>query len=79
MRRSSAGAKLARRVRTLHHVFFDMVLRAPPDAGRTVFDPNWERNETERKVAGVLEQIAAQVGAPNIQAGMYAATASGLA
>ncbi|OJT14735.1 Aryl-alcohol dehydrogenase [NADP(+)] [Trametes pubescens] len=42
--------------------------RETGEKGRTVFDPNWERNETERKVAGVLEQIAAQVGAPNIQA-----------
>ena len=30
---------------------------------------HWERNETERKVATVLEQVAAKVGAKTIQAG----------
>lgn len=37
--------------------------------GRTIRDPRWERNETERKVTKVLEGIAAKVGASNIQAG----------
>lgn len=37
-------------------------------------DPNWERNETERKVTTMLEQVAAQVGASNIQAGMSCAS-----
>lgn len=37
--------------------------------GRTIRDPRWERNETERKVAKVLEGVAAKVGASNIQAG----------
>ena len=32
--------------------------------------PNWERTEEERKVCKVLEEVAAEVGAPNIQAGM---------
>ncbi len=36
-----------------------------------MLDPNWERNETERKVTTMLEQVAAQVGASNIQAGMF--------
>ncbi|KAL1938976.1 hypothetical protein VTO73DRAFT_11129 [Trametes versicolor] len=41
--------------------------RETGEKGRTAFNPEWERNETERKVAGVLEKVAAQVGAPNIQ------------
>ncbi|EIW56680.1 aryl-alcohol dehydrogenase [Trametes versicolor FP-101664 SS1] len=42
--------------------------RETGEKGRTMLDPNWERNETERKVTTVLEQVAAQVGASNIQA-----------
>lgn len=45
--------------------------------GRTMLDPNWERNETERKVTTVLEQVAAQVGASNIQAGTSRALPDG--
>ena len=30
---------------------------------------NWERTETERKVARVLEEVAGEVGAQSIQAG----------
>lgn len=33
--------------------------------------PEWERTEEERKVAKVLEEVAAEVGAPNIQAGEW--------
>lgn len=39
------------------------------------FGPDWERNETERKVAKVLEQVASQVGASNIQAGTCSSAA----
>ncbi|OJT14736.1 Aryl-alcohol dehydrogenase [NADP(+)] [Trametes pubescens] len=42
--------------------------RETGEKGRTMLDPNWERNETERKVTTMLEQVAAQVGASNIQA-----------
>ncbi|KAI0632846.1 aryl-alcohol dehydrogenase [Trametes polyzona] len=42
--------------------------RESGEKGRTILGPNWERNETERKVAKVLEQVAAEVGASNIQA-----------
>ena len=31
---------------------------------------NWERTEQERKVASVLQDVAAEVGAKSIQAGM---------
>ncbi|KAI0632870.1 aryl-alcohol dehydrogenase [Trametes polyzona] len=42
--------------------------RETGEKGRTMIDPHWERNETERKVAKVLEQVAAEVGASTIQA-----------
>ncbi|EIW56681.1 aryl-alcohol dehydrogenase [Trametes versicolor FP-101664 SS1] len=42
--------------------------RETGEKGRTIRDPRWERNETERKVAKVLEGVAAKVGASNIQA-----------
>ncbi|KAI0354901.1 aryl-alcohol dehydrogenase [Trametes cingulata] len=42
--------------------------RQTGEKGRTLFDPNWERNETEKKVAKVLEGVASEVGASNIQA-----------
>ena len=42
--------------------------------GRTVRTWNWERNETERAVCKVLEEIAAEVGAKSIQSGMFART-----
>ena len=38
-------------------------------AGRKLLGPDWERNEHQRAVAKVLEEVAASVGAPNIQAG----------
>ena len=38
-------------------------------SGRTMMDPRWERNETEKKIAKALEEVAAEVGASNIQAG----------
>lgn len=50
--------------------------RTTHSTGRTAFNPDWERNEIERKVASVLEKVATQVGAPNIQAGTYVAAAS---
>ncbi|CDO73375.1 hypothetical protein BN946_scf185013.g9 [Trametes cinnabarina] len=42
--------------------------RRSGEKGRIIFDPNWERNETEKKVCKVLEEVAAQVGAKSIQA-----------
>ncbi|KAI0760914.1 aryl-alcohol dehydrogenase [Trametes elegans] len=42
--------------------------RQSGEKGRMLLSPNWERNETERKVAKVLEQVAAKVGAKTIQA-----------
>ncbi|CDO77142.1 hypothetical protein BN946_scf184657.g17 [Trametes cinnabarina] len=43
--------------------------RRTGEKGRAMLNPNWERNETEKKMAKVLEEIAAEVGAVNIQAG----------
>ncbi|KAI0370471.1 aryl-alcohol dehydrogenase [Pilatotrama ljubarskyi] len=42
--------------------------RKTGEKGRTAFGPDWERNETEKKVSKVLEEVAAQVGAKSIQA-----------
>ncbi|KAJ8454879.1 hypothetical protein ONZ51_g12772 [Trametes cubensis] len=44
--------------------------RKTGEKGRTIMDPRWERNEREKKVAKVLEEVASQVGASNIQAGL---------
>jgi aryl-alcohol dehydrogenase-like predicted oxidoreductase len=43
--------------------------RETGEKGRTVFGPNWERTEEERKVCLVLEQIAKEVGVESITAG----------
>ncbi|KAI0354913.1 aryl-alcohol dehydrogenase [Trametes cingulata] len=42
--------------------------RQTGEKGRTVFSPDWERNETEKKVAKVLEGVASEIGASSIQA-----------
>ncbi|KAH9856361.1 aryl-alcohol dehydrogenase [Lenzites betulinus] len=42
--------------------------RKTGEKGRQLVAPNWERNETERKVTKVLEEVAKEVGASNIQA-----------
>ena len=39
------------------------------DIGRTMISEEWERSEEERKVAKILEEVATEVGAPNIQTG----------
>ena len=43
--------------------------RETGEKGRTIFNPDWERTEEERKVCLVLEQIAKEVGAETITAG----------
>ncbi|KAI0642277.1 aryl-alcohol dehydrogenase [Trametes meyenii] len=42
--------------------------RKTGEKGRTIMGPDWERNETERKVTKVLEGVAKDVGASSIQA-----------
>ena len=39
-----------------------------------LLDLHWERTEEQRKICKVLEEVAEEVGAKNIQAGTYAAT-----
>jgi len=42
--------------------------RESGEKGRTIFDPNWQRTEEERKVCLVLEQVAKEVGVESITA-----------
>lgn len=39
--------------------------------GRSATDPNWERNEDEKKICRALEKVAKEVGAKNITAGTF--------
>lgn len=39
------------------------------EGGRALHNPEWLRNETERKVCDALEKVAADVGAKNITSG----------
>jgi aryl-alcohol dehydrogenase-like predicted oxidoreductase len=43
--------------------------RQSGEKGRVIMNPNWERNETEKKVCKALEKVAGEVGAKNIGAG----------
>ena len=36
----------------------------PP--GRVTFNPQWERNENERKIVAALEKVASEVGAKHV-------------
>ncbi len=47
--------------------------RETGEKGRTVFSPNWERTEEERKVCLVLEDVAKEVGVESIASGALAA------
>jgi hypothetical protein len=42
------------------------------EKGRTIFGPNWERTEEERKVCLVLEEVAKEVGVESITSGALA-------
>ncbi|KXN83117.1 Aryl-alcohol dehydrogenase [NADP(+)] [Leucoagaricus sp. SymC.cos] len=42
--------------------------RQTGENGRTMWRPNWERNDKERKVCKALEKVAAEVGAKHITA-----------
>lgn len=39
------------------------------EGGRTTFDGDWKRTETERKVSQALEKVAQEVGAKSITSG----------
>ena len=43
--------------------------RATGEDGRKLIDPSWERNEIERKVSGLLEKVAKEVGTKSLTAG----------
>ncbi len=43
--------------------------RQSGEKGRIMLDPNWERNEQERKVCQALEKVASEVGAKHITSG----------
>jgi len=40
--------------------------RQTGEKGRTTFNPNWERNEKEKKVCKALEKVAGEIGANSI-------------
>lgn len=44
--------------------------RQSGEKGRTIINPEWERNEQEKKVSHALEKVAKEVGAKHITAGM---------
>jgi aryl-alcohol dehydrogenase-like predicted oxidoreductase len=46
--------------------------RETGEKGRTIFGPNWERTEEERKVCLVLEEVAKEVGVESITSGALA-------
>ena len=46
--------------------------RVTGEDGRKLINPSWERTEIERKVSGLLEKVAKEVGTKSITAGKYA-------
>jgi aryl-alcohol dehydrogenase-like predicted oxidoreductase len=46
--------------------------RETGEKGRSIFGPNWERTEEERKVCLVLEEVAKEVGVESITSGALA-------
>lgn len=45
--------------------------RQTGEKGRTLFDPEWERNEKEKVVSKALEKVAGEVGVKHITAGAF--------
>lgn len=45
--------------------------RSTGENGRTVFGPQWERNDEEKRVCEVLGKVAEEVGAKEITSGEY--------
>ena len=43
--------------------------RQTGEKGRTIFGPEWERNEREKTVCKALEKVAAEIGAKHITSG----------
>ncbi|KAK7053765.1 putative aryl-alcohol dehydrogenase [Favolaschia claudopus] len=44
--------------------------RKTGEKGRTMFNPQWERNENEKKISYALEKVAAEVGTKSLTAGL---------
>ena len=44
--------------------------RQTGERGRTVFSPDWERNDKEKRICKALEQVASEVGAKSITSGV---------
>ncbi|KAF7331091.1 Aldo/keto reductase [Mycena venus] len=42
--------------------------RATGEKGRTTFNPEWERNENEKKISHALEKVAAEIGTKSLTA-----------
>jgi aryl-alcohol dehydrogenase-like predicted oxidoreductase len=45
--------------------------RQTGENGRTLSNPNWERNEKEKAVCDALEKVAQEIGARSITAGLF--------
>ena len=45
--------------------------RETGEQGRTVFSPEWERNEKEKTICKALEKVAGEIGAKHITAGIF--------
>ena len=45
--------------------------RQTGENGRTLSNPNWERNEKEKAVCNALEKVAQEIGAKSITAGLF--------
>jgi hypothetical protein len=43
--------------------------RVTGEKGRTIFNPQWERNENEKKISHALEKVAGEVGTKSLTAG----------
>lgn len=42
--------------------------RQSGEKGRTMYNPNWERNDSEKAVSAALEKVAGEIGAKSITA-----------
>ena len=62
------SAELAEPADSLNVHMYYMTDPARRQTGRTALTPNWERTEKERTICKALEEVAAQVGAKNVQA-----------
>ena len=45
--------------------------RQTGEKGRTITNPNWERNDQEKAMSKALEKVASEVGAKHITSGQF--------